>query len=208
MSARSLPLPLLTPRMMTPRPGPDDAPAHPHVPAHISITASSHANTAPNVGGNTDHTPNVGGTAPAPVTADDAMSTGMSTLSHERVEVLSPPPSPGLVIPPPPTTLFAFWDWLKAFRCYTLTDLKTSVTTFNPRDLIGILGEAEYDRWRTRLSDIYVVFNFALKYFWFDPRIQIHLSIPYDKWLAYRSTVYPSVQDLFPLSSDFETPFP
>jgi hypothetical protein len=48
-----------------------------------------------------------------------------------------------------------------------------------------------------------VIFNFAVKYFWFDPRIQIHLSIPYEKWLAYRSTVYSSI---FPLSSDFEPP--
>ena len=129
----------------------------------------------------------------------------------------------GMAIRSPPDTLTAFWDWFKTnfapyhntlvqtlmtrtFKCYTLVDLKMSVTTFGPAILIDLLGAEQYDSLWIPLIDLHMIFNFALKYFWYDPRIQDLISVPYSLWLAYRNEVYASMHDLFPTSSAFATP--
>jgi hypothetical protein len=153
MSGRSFlfgsPFPATTPRHQRPTSGNPSVP-----PSNISITASSQA-SAPNVGGNTS----------------DPIHT------YEPAEMF--------IRAPPGTNLTAFWDWIafnfdryynplirtlmtNLFRCYTVTDLTTTVTTFSPGSIIEVLGPEEYDAWREQLVDLHIIFNYTLKYFWND----------------------------------------
>ena len=165
MSATSFPL--STPRRrteMSTRSGPVDAPHHPFfsVPVNISVAASSSTETAPNVGGDTSDIIYI------PVTMTPDGQDDMSVLSTHTV----PTPAEMVITLPPDTNLTEFWEWIetsfanyyvpglsllmtKAFKCYTVTDLKLAVVTFNPASMIKTLGDTQYDSWWTPLVDLH-----------------------------------------------------
>ena len=147
-------------------------------PPHISITTSSLA-TAPNVGGNTSDPIDL------PISdaedgdvqqlSDAENEDGMSTRSHPTVPI----PSEMFIQAPPDTNLTDLWEWIehnfaqyystalqtlmtRTFKCYTIADLKTSVTTYNPASLIALLGDTQYDTWHAQLVNLHMIFNYTL----------------------------------------------
>ena len=91
----------------------------------------------------------------------------------------------------------------RSLNCYTIENLQTTVTTYNPAYLIDYLGADVYDMWLNHFMDTHIIFNFTLKYFCHDDRIQDIISVSYSSWYRYRAQVFDTTCDLFPDSATF-----
>jgi hypothetical protein len=128
---------------------------------------------------------------------------------------------PSFVIQPPPDMhVTYFWDWIahnfstcysaafqtfmtRSLNYFTIDDLTSTVTTYDPAFLISRFGAEVRDTWRSCFIDMRIAFNFVLKHFWHDPSIQDVTSVPCSSWCRHRSKVFSPTSDFFPDSVTF-----
>jgi hypothetical protein len=118
----------------------------------------------------------------------------------------------------PPEDYMAFWEWIElnfvkyyspglyrfvtqTFSCYTIDDLRKTLTSCHPAKLINHLGTSQYDMWRTRLIDLRIIIKFTAKSFW-ETMAASPPDVPFSSWYRYRASVYEATTYAFPKSTD------
>ena len=122
----------------------------------------------------------------------------------------------------PPKDYPGFWGWIKDnfpnyyslglytfiisdFRCYSLDALGAAIASWNPELLIASLGPAKYDKWRTQLLDLTIIYNFAVAHLWPLPALS---KAPFSQWFRYRANCYEHITLAFPKAKEYRLSLP